>query len=647
MKKLILTIVLVLLSINIQTRIASAQTDEECLECHLELELEFKNVEGELVSAVFDTSRYQMSIHYNLELECISCHSTIEELPHEEELPAADCAQCHDEVSSIFHESLHGYALDRGNEKAPNCVSCHGKHTILPQDDISSPSNPQNITNMCNVCHGEYGIKSSEELHGVRTVEIYLESVHGKNVTGGNTEAAKCTDCHGTHNIKGRTDITAKVNRRNIPETCSQCHQTEYEDYIESIHGKALIAGIPDTPICTDCHGEHNILSHLDPGAPTSKANLSQEVCAGCHEDPKIISKYGLPSETFTTYKDSYHGLATETGFESAATCVSCHGIHRILSSNNSESTIHLDNVVETCQQCHPGVDDRFAASYTHSMQRDETNPVNHYVKLFYLSLIAVTLTFMVIHNLILLIRHLVEKFEYEKNIPRVVRFNKVQITQHAVVALSFMILVITGFALRYSNAFWVGILEIFGMGEANRGYIHRVAAVIMIAFSVFHICYSIFAKKGRFELIKLLPSMRDLKEIKQNLLFNLGRSEVAPQFDKYDYTEKIEYWALVWGSIVMIITGFILWFPAVFIEYLPQWSIKVAETIHYFEAWLAFLAIIVWHFFFVIFYPGEYPLSLTMFTGKMTRDEIRHRHPGWKFDAKQSPQKDEKPNSD
>ncbi|MFC1553541.1 cytochrome b/b6 domain-containing protein [candidate division KSB1 bacterium] len=633
MKKVTILSVLICVTIFGLNSCVFSQSDEECLECHLEIELEYKNAAGETVSAVFDSTAYKNCLHFDMGFECIDCHSSIEELPHEDELDDVDCGQCHDDISEAFNESLHSYALERGNEQAPNCADCHGKHGILPHDNELSPSNPQNVADMCNVCHGEYGIKSDEELHGVKTVEIYLESVHGKNVEEGNAEAAKCTDCHGIHDIKGRIDIESKVNRRNIPETCSQCHPAAYEDYIESIHGKALIAGIPDSPICTDCHGEHNIQSHLDPVSPTSQIRLSQEICAECHEDPKIISKYGLPSETFTTYRDSYHGLVTRQGFEFAATCVSCHGVHKILPLVNAESTVHPENVVETCGQCHPEADTRFAASYTHSMQREDTNPVDHFVRLFYISMITIILTFMVIHHLIIIIRHLVEKYEYEKNIPRVQRFNKVQITQHAVVALSFIILVITGFALRFPNSFWVEFLESAGLDEINRGNIHRIAAVVMIVFSFYHIGYILFSKTGRYEFIKLLPSRRDLTEMKQNFLFNTGRSDLAPQFDKYDYTEKIEYWALVWGSIVMVVTGFILWFPVAFINFLPQWSIKVAETIHYFEAWLAFLAIIIWHFFFVFFYPGEYPLSLVMFTGKMTRDEARHRHPAWKFE--------------
>ncbi len=95
-------------------------------------------------------------------------------------------------------------------------------------------------------------------------------------------------------------------------------------------------------------------------------------------------------------------------------------------------------------------------------------------------------------------------------------------------------------------------------------------------------------------------------------MLYHMGKSDRKPDFDKYDYTEKIEYWALIWGTVIMALTGFILWFPTSFIQFLPQWTITVAETVHYYEAWLATLAIVVWHLFFVMLHPDEYPMSMT-----------------------------------
>ncbi|MBI2952638.1 hypothetical protein HYY27_11110 [bacterium] len=113
-----------------------------------------------------------------------------------------------------------------------------------------------------------------------------------------------------------------------------------------------------------------------------------------------------------------------------------------------------------------------------------------------------------------------------------------------------------------------------------------------------------------------------------QNLRYHLGRTGDPPRFDRYSYIEKAEYLALIWGTGVMAVTGLMLWFPVEATSWLPGWAVRVAEVIHYYEAWLATLAILVWHFFFVMFHPGEYPMSATWLDGKVTEEELRHHHP-------------------
>ncbi|MFC1557591.1 cytochrome b/b6 domain-containing protein, partial [candidate division KSB1 bacterium] len=111
---------------------------------------------------------------------------------------------------------------------------------------------------------------------------------------------------------------------------------------------------------------------------------------------------------------------------------------------------------------------------------------------------------------------------------------------------------------------------------------------------------------------------------------YHIGRAESPPEFDKYDYMQKLEYWALIWGSVIMIITGFILWFPEFYTRFLPSWAFKVTETVHYFEAWLASLAIVVWHFFLVILHPEEYPMSLSWIHGRITVKEVKTHYKEW-----------------
>ena len=121
-----------------------------------------------------------------------------------------------------------------------------------------------------------------------------------------------------------------------------------------------------------------------------------------------------------------------------------------------------------------------------------------------------------------------------------------------------------------------------------------------------------------------------DVKDLSGNLKYHTWYSRKKVEFGRYDYSQKAEYWALIWGTILMIVTGFILWFPEAAVRYFPYWIVSAAQTVHYYEAWLATLAILVWHFFFVIFHPEEYPMSWTWLTGRMSKEFVKHHHRRW-----------------
>jgi cytochrome b subunit of formate dehydrogenase len=168
------------------------------------------------------------------------------------------------------------------------------------------------------------------------------------------------------------------------------------------------------------------------------------------------------------------------------------------------------------------------------------------------------------------------------------------------------------------------------GMTEPVRANLHRIFAVIMIATSISHMWYIFLTRRGRIEFRDILPAPSDFVDFIRNIRFHTWRSSEEAKFGRYDYSQKAEYWALIWGTILMIITGIVLWFPETAVKILPVWTISASQTIHYYEAWLATLAILVWHFFFVIFHPEEYPMSWTWLTGKMSRKAVKKHHARW-----------------
>jgi cytochrome b subunit of formate dehydrogenase len=201
---------------------------------------------------------------------------------------------------------------------------------------------------------------------------------------------------------------------------------------------------------------------------------------------------------------------------------------------------------------------------------------------------------------------------------------------QHILLLTSFITLVITGFALKYPEAIWVmWVRMIFGdYAFEIRGIVHRVAAVVMIADSIYHIFYVSFTKRGRKLIVDLWFYKKDLTDLFGTIKYYLGKAESKPKYGRFSYIEKSEYWALVWGNIVMGATGIVLWFENTFLPVISSFGMEISTAVHFYEAILATLAIVVWHFYFVIYNPDVYPINKAFITGYLTREEMEHEHP-------------------
>ncbi|MDF1545129.1 MAG: cytochrome b/b6 domain-containing protein [bacterium] len=609
---------------------AFGQADNEtCLSCHEDTELEGLDHSGATKSMFVAPDTLQLSVHSDQ--DCVDCHTDLadtDDYPHAEDLGEVDCSGCHEETQEIFDASAHGAALD--NPRAPTCASCHNSHYILPASDPNSWTSAKLLPITCSNCHHQQVLTDDPDVKITDSFDRYMRGIHAEGISKGIGSAASCNDCHGMHDLKPASDRKSMVHKMNIPKTCSKCHNDIYIQYERGIHGKALAAGILDSPNCSDCHGEHEILQISNPKSQVNYSRLSDYVCGRCHNDPLLVEKYDLGAERFSSYQDSYHGLAVKGRSAVAATCVSCHKAHDVLPSSNPASSTHRDNLVETCQKCHINANYSFASSYSHNIAEAQYSVLNRWIEVIYIIAIVLIIGAMMLHNGIILVRHMIEKSRKSRGMPTVKRFNGNMVFQHMVLTIAFIVLAVTGFALKYPNAWWVTVLNFIGIFESARSVIHRVSAVLLIYISIHHAVFLLAAKRGREELKAIWFQKTEWKLIIQNLKFHLGMIDEKPQFDRYDYTEKAEYWALVWGTIVMVFTGFVLWFPTAFTAFLPAWVVKVAETVHLYEAWLATLAIVVFHFFFVMFHPEQYPMSFTWLTGDMTVSEVKEHHPIW-----------------
>lgn len=605
---------------------AYALEDEECMFCHGEADLTKETEGGELIHLYVDQAAFGNSVH--AENGCVSCHVDIEELPHEEGLELVNCGACHEEAEQ-YVESLHGVALKNGDKDAAICHDCHSKHDIRPVTSVLSPVHPRNLPYTCGRCHSDTALTKRHMVSVTKPSDAYIKSVHGKAVVMKGLEtAAVCNDCHGTHDMLPSQDPNSAIFWLNIPQTCGQCHSGVVRTYAESIHGRALMAGIKDAPNCTSCHGEHNIESHLLEGSATSPQQISRATCVRCHENERIMSRYGVEVHRQASYMDSYHGVTSTAGANVAANCTSCHGVHNILQHDDPLSSIHPDNLVETCRRCHENANANFAASPVHVVPAATGRKLQDLVQLAYIWLIVLVIGFMLMHNGLLLLRRLVAKFAQSRPGGEThKRFGWGLRLGHAVLAISFIVLAETGFALRYPEGWWVRLFFVGDPSLALRSSIHRSAGIVMTLVFVLDLVYLVASAKGRNEFRALFPRIRDAKDLIHNLGYVLGLKREEADADRYGYKEKLEYWGLVWGSMVMVVTGFCMWYASAFMTYFPKVALDIVALVHFFEAVLAVLTILVWHMYFIVMDPDVYPMNWSWLTGHIPLEAFKKHH--------------------
>ncbi len=566
------------------------------------------------------------------DLECLDCHQDKDILPHAESsdfvVGCDGCRTCHEEASDEYQ--AHGRASIGTCDDMPQCVDCHGDHDILPSSVKHSKTHPTNLPNTCGTCHEDLNIVKKYDLLLDHPIKMYENTVHGKATKGGIYVAATCNDCHSTggsaHRILSPGHKESAINHFNIPKTCGQCHKGVENDFWEGIHGKLVERGETDSPVCTDCHGEHGILSPSDPRSPVSRVRLAEATCSPCHESAVLNEKYGLPTGRLTSFVDSYHGLKSKAGDTHVANCASCHGVHRILPSSDNTSTINPENLQHTCGECHPGISKELANAPIHGVGGEglRTGVADIVAKIYIMAIIMI-IGAMVVHWLIDLIRQIIIA---TKRKPQVRRMTLNEVWQHTFTLVSFFILVISGFALRFNESWLAKFFFGWEGGFELRGVIHRWAAVVFIITVIWHIVYLLISRRGRLFVKDMIPEWKDFSDFFQKIAFNMGYRKEEPQFKRFSYIEKAEYWAIVWGTVVMVLTGFMLWFDNWFIHFLPKGALDVALVVHYYEAWLAFLAIMVWHLYSTVFNPRLYPMNPSWLTGMMPEEMYAEEHP-------------------
>lgn len=329
--------------------------DADCMRCHDNPEIRASK-DGR---SLFVNAK-EVSFSRHAKTRCSQCHTGVsasrtrscETIDRK-----VDCASCHAEVGQQFVMSTHGELQKKDDPNAPSCKQCHGTHDVRGKTDPRSPTFATNIPRLCGECHQE-GQKAAVRYKGSQheIVNHYAESIHGKGLMkSGLTVTATCTNCHTAHQVLPHENPASSVHRSNVPATCGTCHHGIEEKFEQSIHATLVGKTDKELPVCSDCHSAHTIRRADEEGF---KLTIMTQ-CGRCHED---IAK---------TYFDTYHGKVSQLGYTKTAKCYDCHGSHDILPVSDSRSHLSRENVVKTCQTCHPGATRRFAGYLTHATHHD------------------------------------------------------------------------------------------------------------------------------------------------------------------------------------------------------------------------------------------------------------------------------------
>ncbi|HJX72722.1 MAG TPA: hypothetical protein VJ307_01095 [Candidatus Deferrimicrobiaceae bacterium] len=366
----------------------------DCQECHGDKTIEKSLPGGKTQSLFVDEKEFRQSVHGKG--TCTSCHADAK-VPHGK-LAAVACGRCHADAQKSYSQSTHGIVHAKGVKDVPGCEDCHGKHAIRKAQDPKARTFRLNIVEVCLKCHEDRVIEEKYGLPDQKVMAAYRESVHGRaQKKSGLLGAAVCPDCHGNHMILPGDQPRSATHRQNIPTLCGKCHSGILEEYDRSVHGKGMRAGIAESPVCTDCHGEHSITKITDPQSKVYVKNIPK-TCTACHGNEAIATRYALPKKRFSTYMDSFHGVALEYGMTTVANCASCHGFHGILPAADPASSVNKANLPKTCGKCHPNAGANFAKGDIHVEVTPQKALGVFTVRVFYTIFIGTLVILFVLH---------------------------------------------------------------------------------------------------------------------------------------------------------------------------------------------------------------------------------------------------------
>ena len=565
-----------------------------------------------------------------------------------------------------------------------------------------APTSASSTNGACLECHAsaKHGEQDGAGKQGVVTT-LFGKSVHKDHDC---TTCHAGYTAPGPHEVAAPTDpaeaaLLARLSAAKAPDgqprtgapsaylACAGCHGDSVESFQKSAHGAWLTAdGKVAGPTCASCHGSpHEVTAAPKRGTPEFRpywAGLAK-ACENCHSDPQFAEAAGVQREVALNYHDSIHGRLVAIGSERAPLCTDCHGWsvrpsegpgdprrsvltggHATLSGKSvAAGAVHFsdpprdsDPRVQSCAQCHRGANASFAALISHKPLQ-ETGHVPHLIHIAFSYLTTLTLLFFAFHVLVDFLYEVRLRFrkkhggDPELLHKTVVRFDIHQRAQHWLMLSGVILLAITGWPLRGAGVGEVHFAErvessrkflaLFG-GPHGAGLVHRFAAGLIILSGIYHLVYLTFLARKRLLPLSMVPTLKDAFDIRDNLLHMLGLRKERPRFDRFNYLEKFDYWAVFWGVVMMVGSGFVFWYPVFFAKFLPTWALTSAQIIHGEEATLAAIFLFVVHFYNAHLKPSIFPMNWAWLNGQTTLEYMKEEHPA-EYERQFGPKGEEK----
>lgn len=491
-------------------------------------------------------------------------------------------------LAAILSFSATAIASVANRDTAPTVAAATPTHPDVPAGES------------CNSCHAPRQVPTVDPA-------ALAHSVHAK---------LDCTDCH--------SGINAIPHPKQLPAVdCSACHRRVAREIQTGMHAAGRSAR--NAPGCITCHGTHDI-QHTD---SVAFRNSIPDRCAVCHK------------AHYQGYMDRFHGQAATLGMASAPRCSDCHDPHRPLPQSDPASRIAPANLVTTCGKCHTNANRNFTEFDPHPQPWNRTHSaLVYYCHLLMVLLLAGVFGFFGLHTALWLQRSFVAQIRHE--LPRpvirepaqyILRFTLFERWMHIIVIVTFMLLALTGLPLMYASAPWARLLSRLLGGEPIMRFIHIASGMVTFGYFFTHIGVVVyrFVRTRDWHLFygvnSMVPTGKDIADIVRNFAWFLYLGP-RPKLDRWTYWEKFDYWAVFWGVAMIGVSGLMLMAPQTAAQLLPGEFLNVAAVIHGEEALLAVGFIFVFHYFHNHLRPENFPMDITIFTGRLPLERFREERP-------------------